>query len=63
MLNFFRGGYYLLNDVSYKSFVVDSWMMLSAYDSLFILPVCVMVVNYLILIGSGHPFLMNMVRK
>lgn len=60
LLHFFRGCYYIAYDESFQSFCMQA---LSTHDPLFILPIPIILLNYLILTQSKHPFLIHMVRK
>ena len=66
MLNFLRGGHYIITSAQFKVFFEGSLHSLATYDMLLpfpILPIVVVGLNYLILSKSDHPFMIHLVRK
>lgn len=66
MLNFFRGGHYIITSPQFQIFCKGSLGSLATYDTLFcfpILPIAIMGLSYLLLSRSSHPFMIHLVRK
>ena len=63
LLNFFRGCHYLLSNPTFSQFCSHQMLPLMSHDPLFLLPLPIILLNYLILSKSRHPFLIHMVRK
>lgn len=66
MLNFLRGGHYIITTPQFQIFCEGSLGSLATYDMLLsfpILPIAVIGLNYLILSKSDHPFMIHLVRK
>ena len=66
MLNFFRGGHYIITSPKFQTLCEGSLGSMAAYDMLFsfpVLPIAVIGLNYMILSKSVHPFMIHLVRK
>ena len=64
LLNFLRGCHFLTVSDNYDTFVTSTTIVpdLALFDPLFLTPILIIGLNYLILRNSRHPFLIHLVR-